>query len=86
VTALDLIQHHLREMNDWIDGKRSWCNLGWNEPYTPDVIAGMDAAEVQKHAAAVTAYASLVGLGMDLSEIGAGHVGNSQPDTAKDTE
>lgn len=65
-TPIDMIQHHLSEMNDWIEGKRSWCNLGWNEPYTPDVIAAMDAAEVQKHAAAVTAYASLVGLGMTV--------------------
>jgi len=32
----------------WADGRRSWCNLGPNPPYTFDVIAAMDAQEVVK--------------------------------------
>lgn len=32
----------------WADGRRSWMNLGPHEPYTPDVIAAMDAQEVVK--------------------------------------
>lgn len=30
---------------DWASGKRSWVNLGPHEPYTPDVIAVMDAQQ-----------------------------------------
>src|SRR3954451_1519226 len=29
---------HLAEMADWVEGRRSWTNLGPHEPYTPDVI------------------------------------------------
>lgn len=36
---------------DWAEGRRSWCNLGPYEPYTPDVIAVMDAQEVVKWSA-----------------------------------
>lgn len=35
----------------WADGSRSWMNLGPHEPYTPDVIAVMDAQEVVKWSA-----------------------------------
>ncbi len=35
-------------MMDWAEGRRSWTNLGPHEPYTPDVIARMDTAEVEK--------------------------------------
>ena len=35
-------------MMDWAEGKRSWMNLGPHEPHAPDVIARMDAAEVDK--------------------------------------
>jgi len=54
-----LRDHHLSEMKDWIEGRRSWTNLGPHEPYTPDVIAAMDAQEVVKHAAAAQAYGAL---------------------------
>ena len=46
----------LAEMEDWVAGRRSYVNLGPNEPYTPDVIAAMDAQEVVKLAAAANAY------------------------------
>ena len=37
---------------DWVAGRRSWTNLqGMTDDYTPDVIARMDAAEVDKLAA-----------------------------------
>ena len=35
-------------------------NLGPHEPYTPDVIARMDAAEVSKWGAAVATYTHLL--------------------------
>ncbi|QXC59346.1 hypothetical protein KSP35_13130 [Aquihabitans sp. G128] len=35
-------------MGEWVAGRRSWINLGPDAPYTPDVIAAMDAAEVEK--------------------------------------
>lgn len=40
---------------DWAEGRRSWCNLGPHEPYTPDVIAVMDAQEVVKWSALAAA-------------------------------
>ena len=43
-------------MMDWAQGKRSWTNLGPNVPYTPDVIARMDAAEVEKWSIVWIAY------------------------------
>jgi len=64
VTAEERIRELLAEMHDWLDGSRSWVNLGSNEPYTPDVIAAMDAAEVDKRASAIRGYAALVGLGL----------------------
>lgn len=54
------IDIHTMEMESWASGQRSWTNLGPHEPYTPDVIATMDAQEVVKHAAAIHAYASLL--------------------------
>ena len=42
-------------MLDWAEGKRSWTNLGPHEPYTPDVIAVMDAQEVVKWGAVAAA-------------------------------
>jgi hypothetical protein len=47
------------EMSDWLEGRRSWMNLGPLAPYTPDVIAVMDAQEVTKRAAAIPAYLAL---------------------------
>jgi hypothetical protein len=38
----------LRLALDWAEGRRSWANLGPHAPYTPDVIAVMDAQEVVK--------------------------------------
>jgi len=46
------------EMDDWLEGRRSWTNLGPIAPYTPDVIAVMDAQEVVKRAAAITALSA----------------------------
>lgn len=40
---------------DWAEGRKSWANLGQYEPYTPDVIAVMDAQEVVKWAALASA-------------------------------
>lgn len=58
-----LRDHHLSEMEDWSPGgTRSWTNYGPNEPYTPDVIAAMDAAEVAKHASAAMAYGFLAAM------------------------
>ena len=51
---------HLAMMQDWAEGRRSWTNLGPNDPYTPDVVAIMDTQEVAKHAAVVMAYSSLL--------------------------
>lgn len=45
----------LAECRDWLEGRRSWCNLGPHEPYTPDVITRMDAAEIDKRAAMIRA-------------------------------
>lgn len=47
------IAEYATVMMDWTEGRRSYTNFGPNAPYTPDVIARMDAAEVQKHAAAI---------------------------------
>jgi hypothetical protein len=44
---------------DWAEGRRSWTNLGPHEPYTPDVIATMDAQEVVKWTAVAVALAQL---------------------------
>ena len=49
----------LRELEDWKSGRRSWTNLGPNPPYTPDVIAVMDAQEVVKLSAYIAALRSL---------------------------
>lgn len=59
-TIEESLRHHLAELDAWTNGSRSWTNLGPDAPYTPDVIAVMDAQEVVKHSAAVQAYASLV--------------------------
>lgn len=48
-----------REMDDWLIGRKSYTNLGFEEPYTPDVIAVMDAQEVVKRAAAIQALVAL---------------------------
>ena len=50
------LTYHLELMEAWADGQRSWTNYGPDAPYTPDVIARMDAAEVEKHASAVRGY------------------------------
>lgn len=39
---------------DWTEGRRSYANLGPHSPYTPDVIAAMDAQEVVKWSALAT--------------------------------
>ncbi len=49
------IETLVTEARDWLEGRRSWCNLGPYEPYTPDVIARMDAAEIEKRAAMIRA-------------------------------
>ena len=46
----------MAEIDDWVRGKRSYINLGPHAPYTPDVIAAMDAQEVVKLVAALGAY------------------------------
>ena len=46
----------LNEIEGWVNGRRSWQNLGPYPPYTPDVIAAMDAQEVVK----LAAYARLL--------------------------
>jgi hypothetical protein len=46
------------QMMEWAEGRRSYTNLGPEAPYTPDVIAIMDAQEVVKWA---TVYRALVG-------------------------
>lgn len=61
------IDRHYRLMLDWAEGRRSWINLGPHEPHTPDVIARMDAAEVEKHAAAIRGLTAL--LHQQLSEV-----------------
>jgi hypothetical protein len=43
-------------MMDWAMGRRSWINLGPHEPYTPDVVAAMDAQEVLKWKAVYLAF------------------------------
>lgn len=45
----------LKELDEWATGYRSWTNLGPNPPYTPDVIAVMDAQEVVKRSAYIQA-------------------------------
>lgn len=42
---------------DWAEGRRSYTNMGPFEPYTPDVIAVMDAQEVVKWTAIASALA-----------------------------
>lgn len=56
----EMIGEHMAAVADWAEGRRSWTNLGPHEPYTPDVIARMDAAEVDKHASAIRALAALL--------------------------
>ena len=46
----------MAEIEDWVEGRRSYINLGPHAPYAPDVIAAMDAQEVVKLAAAASAY------------------------------
>ena len=46
----------MAEIDDWVAGRRSYINLGPHAPYTPDVIAAMDAQEVVKLVAALGAY------------------------------
>lgn len=55
----DPTREALAELEDWKAGRRSWTNLGPNPPYTPDVIAVMDAQEVVKLSAYVQALAAL---------------------------
>lgn len=47
MTADEAMQHAL----DWAEGRRSFTNFGPWPPYTPDVIATMDAQEVVKWSA-----------------------------------
>lgn len=35
-------------MLDWLEGRKSWTNLGPHSPYTHDVIAVMDRQELEK--------------------------------------
>lgn len=41
-------------IDDWVAGRRSYTNFGPHAPYTPDVVAAMDAQEVVKLATALT--------------------------------
>lgn len=49
----------LLEMQAWLQGRKSMTNLGPHPPYTPDVIAVIDAQEVVKWATAATTYNTL---------------------------
>ncbi len=49
-TIRELADRAWNNMNDWLEGRRSWTNLGPHSPYTPDVIATMDTQEVIKWA------------------------------------
>jgi hypothetical protein len=51
----------LARLEDWVEGRRSYCNYGPHAPYTPDVIAVMDAQEVVKLAAAISAFSAISG-------------------------
>jgi hypothetical protein len=44
---------------DWAGGNRSWTNFGPHEPYTPAVVAVMDAQEVVKWTAVAVALAQI---------------------------
>ena len=46
----------IARMEDCLAGRVSFVNLGPHEPYTPDVVAAMDAQEAVKLAAAISAY------------------------------
>lgn len=61
-----IAEHHALLL-EWAEGRRSWVNLGPFAPYTPDVIARIDAAEVEKHAAAIRGLTAL--LNQMLSEV-----------------
>jgi hypothetical protein len=53
----DVVAAQLKEeIAAWVNGNRSYQNLGPNPPYTPDVIAAMDAQEVVKLSAAYQAF------------------------------
>jgi len=56
VTLTNRREQLIAEMEDWVTGRRSYVNLGPDLPYTPDVIAAMDAQEVVKLAAALSVY------------------------------
>jgi len=53
------LDHHLRELEAWASGARSWTNT-----YHPDaaLVAVLDAQEVVKHSAAVQAYAVMIAM------------------------
>lgn len=55
----DALREALSELDDWKAGRRSYMNLGPYPPYTPDVIAAMDAQEVVKLGAYVQALAAV---------------------------
>ncbi len=47
-------------MMAWAVGRRSWTNFGPHAPYTPDVIAVMDAQEVVKWKTVYLAFVETV--------------------------
>ena len=58
----------------WAEGRRSYCNLGPHPPYTPEVIAVMDAQEVVKWSSLALALRA-VGCGKERCTKTAGHTG-----------
>jgi hypothetical protein len=46
--------------DEWASGVRSYANLGPNPPYTPDVIAIMDAQEVVKYTTLASGLSNLI--------------------------
>lgn len=60
------------EMLDWLEGRRSWMNLGPHDPYTPDVVSVMDAQEVVKRSAAIVALVALESTVEDITVVDPG--------------
>ena len=63
-----LLEEAESELEDWRRGTRSWWNLGPYPPYTPDVIAAMDAQEVVKLCAYITAKRAAIAFDAAVSE------------------
>jgi hypothetical protein len=70
----EAVTRHLSLMEDWIEGRRSFTNqfIGMTGDRAVELAqcAVADAQEVVKHAAAVQAYASLMGSGYTFTRDG----------------